>query len=125
MSTIDDGNRPTDRAKAQAWNSLVDELRTTSDVSRTKELILLLEKAIFDRQQELALNAENVEQHTIDREEQRLKEVLDLMLEVKAKRLGFPGAYDKDFQRKGHEEKRIRAWRQGGVLEADAICFNR
>ena len=91
MSTVDDGNRPTNRPEAQGWSSLLDELRTTTDVSRTKELILLLEKAIFDRQQELALNAENIDQRNIDREERRLKEVLDLMLEVKAKRLGFPG----------------------------------
>ena len=90
MSTVDDGNRPSNRANEQAWDSLVDELRATSDVSRTKELIVLLEKAIFNRQQELALNEEKIDQQNIDREERRLKEVLDLMLEVKAKRLGFP-----------------------------------
>jgi hypothetical protein len=74
----------------QKWESLAEELRTTDDTKRIKELVMLLEEAIFNRQQELALNADSIEKPKMEREEQGLRQALDLMLELKAKRLGFP-----------------------------------
>jgi len=49
-----------------------------------------LEEAIFNRQQELALNADKINKSEIEHEEQGLRKALDLMLEVKTKKLGFP-----------------------------------
>jgi hypothetical protein len=51
---------------------------------------MLLEEAIFNRQQELVRNAEKMDKGNIEQEEQSLKSALDLMLELKTKRLGFP-----------------------------------
>ena len=55
-----------------------------------RELVMLLEEAIFNRQQELALNAQKIDQREVNDEEQALRKVLDLMLETKVKKLGFP-----------------------------------
>jgi hypothetical protein len=74
----------------QDWEMLADELRKTEDLGRTKELVMRLEEAIFYRQQELALNAQKLGQDEVKDEEHSLKKVLDLMLEVKVKKLGFP-----------------------------------
>ena len=74
----------------QQWESLADELRRTQDVPRIKELVMLLEEATFNRQQELALNADRIDKREIEEEEQGLKRVLDLMLEIKMDKLGFP-----------------------------------
>jgi len=49
-----------------------------------------LEVAVFSRQQELVLNADKIDKREIQHEEQKLKNVLDMMLDVKAKKLGFP-----------------------------------
>lgn len=46
--------------------------------------------AVFSRQQELVLNADKIDKREIQHEEQKLKNVLDMMLDVKAKKLGFP-----------------------------------
>jgi hypothetical protein len=81
---------PNTDASRQKWESLAEELRTTDDTKRIKELVMLLEEAIFNRQQELALNADSIEKPKIEQEEQGLRQALDLMLEIKAKRLGFP-----------------------------------
>lgn len=51
---------------------------------------MLLEEAIFNRQQELALNAVGIDRGELEQEEQRLRKALDLMLELKTKKLGFP-----------------------------------
>ena len=50
---------------------------------------MALEEAIFNRQQELALQAEEIVHREIE-EEEALKEVLDLMLDIKVTKLGFP-----------------------------------
>jgi hypothetical protein len=65
-------------------------LRKTHDVQRIRELIMLLEEAIFNRQQELALNADKIDKGNLEDEEQALRRALDLMLEMKVKKLGFP-----------------------------------
>ena len=51
---------------------------------------MLLEEAIFNRQQELAFNAGKIARGDVEEEEQALRGVLDLMLETKVKKLGFP-----------------------------------
>jgi len=51
---------------------------------------MLLEEAIFNRQQDLASNAGKIDQREVNDEEQALRKVLDLMLETKVKKLGFP-----------------------------------
>ena len=51
---------------------------------------MLLEETIFNRQQELGLNADKIDKPEINDEEQALRKVLDLMLETKVKKLGFP-----------------------------------
>ena len=51
---------------------------------------MLLEEAIFNRQQELALNADKIDKGNLEDEEQALRRALDLMLEMKVKKLGFP-----------------------------------
>ena len=90
MATMDEGHRQTNDASRQGWKSLVDELRKTTDVQRMRELVMLLEQAIFNRQQELALNAAKIDQHEVEKEEKSMKGALDLLLDVKAKKLGFP-----------------------------------
>ncbi len=53
---------PTDNARTislktggrQAWEPYADELQKTQDVGRMRELVMILEEAIFNRQQELA-----------------------------------------------------------------------
>ena len=90
MSTIDEGPRQTNGATRQGWESLADELRKTIDKPRTRELVILLEKAIFNRQQELTLNAEKIGEDKLEKEEQSMKRALELLLEVKVKKLGFP-----------------------------------
>lgn len=76
--------------RREVWESLADELRNTHDVQRTRELVMLLEEAIFNRQQELVLNVGQIDKQAIEEEEQALRQVLELMLEVKVKKLGFP-----------------------------------
>lgn len=83
-------NIPAKQTSRQWWESLADELRRTQDVPRIKELVMLLEEATFNRQQELALNADRIDNREIEEEEQALKRVLDLMLEMKINKLGFP-----------------------------------
>jgi hypothetical protein len=72
------------------WESLAAELRKTQDIQRSRELVMLLEEAIFNRQQELALNAGKIARRDVEEEEQALRGVLELMLETKVKKLGFP-----------------------------------
>jgi hypothetical protein len=74
----------------KVWESLANELRMTQDIQRTRELVMGLEEAIFYRQQELALNADKIAKPEIEKEEQALKGVLEMMLETKVKKLGFP-----------------------------------
>ena len=74
----------------QEWELLALELRRTSDIQRIRELVMALEEAIFNRQQELTLNADKIDKRKIEDEEHALKKVLDLMLETKVKKLGFP-----------------------------------
>lgn len=91
--THDDGdarNLTTKNISRQQWESLADELRSTQDIQRIKELVMALEETIFNRQQELVLHADKIDRREIEDEERGLKEVLDLMLEVKVKKLGFP-----------------------------------
>ena len=73
----------------RVWESLADELLKTQDIQRMRELVMLMEEAIFNRQQELALNADKLAKPEIEEEEQTLKGVLELMLATKAKKLGF------------------------------------
>ena len=49
-----------------------------------------LEETIFFRQQELVLNADKIAKREIEEEERDLTGVLELMLETKMKKLGFP-----------------------------------
>jgi hypothetical protein len=77
-------------SRRNAWKSLAAELRKTQDIQRSRELVMLLEEAIFNRQQELALNAGETARRDIEEEEQALRGVLELMLETKVKKLGFP-----------------------------------
>ena len=74
----------------QRWESLVEQLRKADDVQHIKELVIHLEEAVFNRQQELVLNAAKLDKRDIQEEEQRLRQALDLMLEMKVKKLGFP-----------------------------------
>lgn len=74
-------------ATGQHWKRLADELRRTNDTNRMKELVMLLEEAIFNRQQELALSGEK---NNVQQEERDMRKALDLMLEIKTKKLGFP-----------------------------------
>ena len=85
MSTTDDRHRKTNGASQQGRELLVDELRRTTDVQRMRELVILLDRAIFSRQQEPALNSGRVE-----KEEHSMKEALDLLPVIKVKKLGFP-----------------------------------
>ena len=59
-----------------------------------------LEEVIFNRQQELALNADKIAKRDIEEEEQALKGALELMLEVKVKKLGFPDIRQRNLRRK-------------------------
>ena len=77
-------------SRRNAWESLAAELRKTQDIQRSRELVMLLEEAIFNRQQELALKADNIARRDIEEEEQALRGVLELMLDTKVKKLGFP-----------------------------------
>jgi hypothetical protein len=88
--TVDAKNLQKKNTSRQQWESLADELRKTQSVQRIKELVMALEETIFNRQQELALNADMIDKPEIEDEEQALKKVLDLMLETKVKKLGFP-----------------------------------
>jgi hypothetical protein len=90
LAPIEKRSSPNTNPTRQKWESLADELRTTDDTQRIRELVMLLEEAIFNRQQELALNADSIEKPKIEQEEQGLRKALDLMLELKTKRLGFP-----------------------------------
>lgn len=74
----------------RVWESLAEELRKTQDIERMKELVMALEETIFFRQQELALNADKIAKREIEEEERDLTGVLELMLETKTKKLGFP-----------------------------------
>ena len=73
----------------KVW-ALADELRKTQDIQRMREIVMLLEEAIFNRQQELVLNADKIAKPKIEEEERGLRGVLELMLETKTKKLGFP-----------------------------------
>jgi hypothetical protein len=91
FSPPDDGRKlSTENVSGQRWRSLADELRSANDIGRIRELVMQLEEAIFNRQQELALNADKINKSEIEHEEQGLRKALDLMLEVKTKKLGFP-----------------------------------
>jgi hypothetical protein len=90
LAPIGKRNFPETNATGRTWESLVNELRKTDDIERIRELLMLLEEAIFNRQQELVRNAEKMDKGNIEQEEQSLKSALDLMLELKTKRLGFP-----------------------------------
>ncbi len=89
---------PTDNARTislktggrQAWEPYADELQKTQDVGRMRELVMILEEAIFNRQQELALNADIVDKRNVEDEEEALRKALDVMLEIKVEKLGFP-----------------------------------
>jgi len=74
----------------RAWETLADELRRAQDIERMKELVMALEETIFFRQQELVLNADKIAKREIEEEERDLTGVLELMLETKMKKLGFP-----------------------------------
>lgn len=74
----------------RVWESLAEELRKTQDIERMKELVMALEETMFFRQQELALNADKIAKREIEEEERDLTGVLELMLETKTKKLGFP-----------------------------------
>ena len=84
------GKLPTTKATDPKWESLVDQLHQTEDPDKIRELVTLLEEAIFNRQQELAVNADKIDRREVEQEERRLRQALDLMLELKTKRLGFP-----------------------------------
>jgi hypothetical protein len=90
LPTDNTGNLQTKNTGRQVWEPFADELRKTHDVQRIRELIMLLEEAIFNRQQELALNADKIDKGNLEDEEQALRRALDLMLEMKVKKLGFP-----------------------------------
>ena len=90
MTVHDAKNLQKNNTSRQQWESLADELRKTQNVQRIKELVMALEEIIFNRQQELALNADMIDKPEIEDEERALKKVLDLMLETKVKKLGFP-----------------------------------
>ena len=88
MSTVDKRNIPA--GAGRRWETLVDQLRQTKDTEKMRELVILLEEAIFNRQQELAVNAGKLDERETEQEEEGLKRALELMLEVKTKKLGFP-----------------------------------
>ena len=90
MSQIDKGNSPPTNSQGQSWEALADQLRQTDDTDKARELVIRLEEAIFNRQQDLVLKADKTNKREIEQEEQRLRKALDLMLEVKTKKLGFP-----------------------------------
>ena len=90
LATQDTRQFQTTNTSRKDWESLADELRATDSVERMRELVMLLEEAIFNRQQELALNAQKIDQREVNDEEQALRKVLYLMLETKVKKLGFP-----------------------------------
>ena len=90
MSQIDKGNSPPPNSQGQSWEALADQLRQTDDTDKARELVIRLEEAIFNRQQDLVLKADKTNKREIEQEEQRLRKALDLMLEVKTKKLGFP-----------------------------------
>lgn len=83
-------DKATTKTGRQYWESVAGELRKTQDVQRMRELVMHLELAIFNRQQELVLSAEDLDKRNLEDEEQAMKRALDLMLDVKAKKLGFP-----------------------------------
>lgn len=87
MKKTSSAERSTD---GQNWERLVDELRRTDDIERIRELVMLLEEAVFNRQQELVLHADKIDRGKIEQEESGLRSALDLMLEMKTKKLGFP-----------------------------------
>ncbi len=89
-SSADGKQRHSTDTGRQRWETLVDELRNTQDIGRMRQLVMLLEEAIFFRQQDLALNAHKIDRAQIEQEEARLKEALNLLLHVKVKKLGFP-----------------------------------
>lgn len=89
LSPVEKGSLPV-TITGQKWKSYADELRRTDDIQRIKELIMLLEEAIFNRQQELVLDADKIEKSKIQQEELGLQQALDLMLEMKTTKLGFP-----------------------------------
>jgi hypothetical protein len=90
LATEDTRQLGTKNTDGQEWKTLADELRKTSDAQRASELVMLLEEAIFNRHQELTLNAGKIGEGEIEDEERALKSALDLMLEIKVKKLGFP-----------------------------------
>lgn len=90
MTQADKRNLPITNTTRSKWESLVDQLLQTDNTDKIRELVMLLEEAIFNRQQELALNAVGIDRGELEQEEQRLRKALDLMLELKTKKLGFP-----------------------------------
>ena len=79
-----------ENSRRNTWEALAAELRKTQDIERSRELVMLLEEAIFNRQQELDMNAGKIARPGVEEEEQALRGVLELMLETKVKNLGFP-----------------------------------
>ncbi len=69
-------------ATGHSSESLADQLSKAENTQKIKELIMLLEEAIFNRQQELAL--------LDDHAGTTLRKALELMLNLKITRLGFP-----------------------------------
>lgn len=90
MAQADKGKLPKTNATRPKWESLVDQLHQTEDTDKIRELVMLLEEAIFNRQQELTVNADKIDKREVEQEERRLRKALDLMLELKTNRLGFP-----------------------------------
>lgn len=90
MPTDDARTAPWQNNGRQTWEPYADELGKTKDVERMRELVMHLEEAIFNRQQELALKADVIDKRKVEDEEKALRKALDLMLDVKVKKLGFP-----------------------------------
>ena len=90
MQTSNARSAPIKNTGREVWESYADELSKTQDIGRMRELVMLLEETIFNRQQELALNSDVLDKRNVEDEEEALRKALDLMLEVKVKKLGFP-----------------------------------
>lgn len=94
------------------WESLADELRNTHDVQRTRELVMLLEEAIFNRQQELVLNVGQIDKQAIEEEEQALRQVLrdEIMLIQHQEQLYRRTEHHSLADERGHAARRFRLW---------------
>ena len=90
MATEDTRQFQKENTSRQDWEFLAGELRKADNVEKMKELVMLLEEAIFKRQRELTLNGNKIDRCEVSDEEQALQNVLDVMLEIKVNKLGFP-----------------------------------